>query len=54
MKSIDASDVIKNASTLCNLFVEIIDWVRPSNIVHVVIDNVANYVALGRLIHENT
>ena len=52
VKSIDASNVIKNASTLCNLFVDVIEWVGPSNIVHVVTDNAANYVAAGKLIHE--
>ena len=52
VKSIDASNVIKNASTLCNLFVEVIEWVGSNNIVHLVTDNAANYVAVGRLIHK--
>lgn len=52
VKSIDASDMVKNATTLLNLFVDVIEWVGPDNIVHVVTDNAANYVAAGRLIHE--
>lgn len=52
MKSVDASDVVKDTLTLCNLFSEVIDWVGPENVVHVVTDNAANYVAAGRLLHE--
>ncbi|WCJ24686.1 hAT transposon superfamily [Euphorbia peplus] len=52
MADVDASDVVKDAATLCYLFSEAIEWVGSSNIVHVVTDNAANYVAVGRLIHE--
>ncbi|XP_057452499.1 uncharacterized protein LOC130744326 [Lotus japonicus] len=39
VKSVDASNVVKDAGTLCNLFSEVIDWVGPANVVHVVTDN---------------
>lgn len=52
VKSVDASNVVKDAGTLCNLFSEVIDWVGPANVVHVVTDNAANYVAAGKLIHD--
>lgn len=52
VKSVDASDAVKDAPTLFKLFQEIIEWVGPSNIVHMVTDNGANYVAAGRLVNE--
>ncbi|XP_072074146.1 uncharacterized protein [Arachis hypogaea] len=52
VKSVDASSMVKNASHLCTLFSEVIKWIGPNNIVHVVTDNVANYVAAGRLINR--
>ncbi|XP_028103737.1 uncharacterized protein LOC114302858 [Camellia sinensis] len=52
VKSVDASDVVKDAPLLFKLFEEIIEWVGASNIVHMVIDNGANYVAAGRLVSE--
>ncbi|XP_025702569.1 uncharacterized protein [Arachis hypogaea] len=52
VKTVDASDVIKTANALFNLFADVIEWVEPSNIVHVVTDNAANYVSAGKLIHE--
>ncbi|XP_039134542.1 uncharacterized protein LOC120271927 [Dioscorea cayenensis subsp. rotundata] len=52
VKSVDASDILKDATNLCNLFMEIIEWVGPDNVVHLVTDNASNYVAAGRLIHE--
>ncbi|XP_025692735.1 uncharacterized protein LOC107484546 [Arachis duranensis] len=42
----------KNASSLCDLFSEVIEWIGPDNIVHVVTDNATNYVAAGRLINK--
>ncbi|XP_020988179.1 uncharacterized protein LOC110276029 [Arachis duranensis] len=45
VKSIDASSMVKNASSLCDLFSEVIEWIGPDNIVHVVTDNARNYVA---------
>ncbi|XP_020970323.1 uncharacterized protein LOC110268475 [Arachis ipaensis] len=52
VKSVDASNMLKNASSLCDLFLEVIEWIGPDNIVHVVTDNAANYVVAGRLINK--
>ncbi|XP_039128888.1 uncharacterized protein LOC120265020 [Dioscorea cayenensis subsp. rotundata] len=52
VKSVDASDILKDATNLFNLFMEIIEWVGPDNVVHLVTDNASNYVVAGRLIHE--
>ncbi|XLU50464.1 hypothetical protein S245_045278, partial [Arachis hypogaea] len=45
VKSIDASSMVKNASLLCHLFSKVIEWIGPNDVVHVVTDNAANYVA---------
>ncbi|XLU30649.1 hypothetical protein S245_066715, partial [Arachis hypogaea] len=34
VKSVDASSMVKNASSLCNLFSEVIEWIGLDNIVH--------------------
>ena len=34
------------------LFDEVIKWVGPLNVVHIVIDNATNYVAAGKLISQ--
>ncbi|RYR54385.1 hypothetical protein Ahy_A06g029649 isoform B [Arachis hypogaea] len=52
VKSVDASSMVKNASSLCDLFSEVIEWIGLDNFVHVVTDNAANYVAAGRLISK--
>ncbi|KAL0319669.1 UNVERIFIED_CONTAM: hypothetical protein Sradi_5228400 [Sesamum radiatum] len=52
-KSVDASDVVKDAQALFNLFQEVIEWVGPSNVVHMVTDNGANYVAAGRKVQDH-
>ncbi|KAL8528722.1 hypothetical protein ACS0TY_006249 [Phlomoides rotata] len=52
VKSVDASDIVKDASTLCNLFVELVDWVGAKNIVHFVTDNGANYKVDGVLLND--
>ncbi|XP_039127035.1 uncharacterized protein LOC120263231 [Dioscorea cayenensis subsp. rotundata] len=52
VKSVDTSDILKDATNLCNLLMEIIEWVGPDNVVHLVTDNASNYVAARRLIHE--
>ena len=41
--------MVKDAITLSNLFDEIVTWVGPTNIVHLVTNNFANYVATGRI-----
>ncbi|XP_034674808.1 uncharacterized protein LOC117905996 [Vitis riparia] len=45
VKSVDATNLFQ-------LFDEVIEWVGPLNVVHVVTDNAANYVAAGRLISQ--
>ncbi|XP_031266667.1 uncharacterized protein LOC116125076 [Pistacia vera] len=52
VKSVNASDVVKDAITLCSLFEEIALWVGPNNIVHLVTDNGANYKAAGKLLTD--
>ncbi|KAL0288458.1 UNVERIFIED_CONTAM: hypothetical protein Sradi_7097100 [Sesamum radiatum] len=52
-KSVDAFDVVKDAQALFKLFQEVIEWVGPTNVVHLVTDNGANYVASGRLIQDH-
>ena len=52
MKSIDASEIVKDYTNLFHLFDKIIEWVGLRNIVHMVIDNAENYVAAGRLISQ--
>ena len=42
VKSVDASDIVKDAINLFLLLYEIITWVGPSNMVQMVIDNAAN------------
>eukprot|EP00253_Pinus_taeda_P004357 PITA_04357 len=52
MKSVDASDHIKDARLLCELLDLFIQEVGPSNVVQVITDNVANYVAAGKMLME--
>ncbi|XP_039126919.1 uncharacterized protein LOC120263064 [Dioscorea cayenensis subsp. rotundata] len=52
IKSVDASDMISDSSTLCNLFAEIVEIIGWKNVVHVVTDNAANYKAAGRLLND--
>ena len=35
VKSIDASDAENNANTLFHMFSEVVEWVGPSNVVHI-------------------
>ncbi|XP_031280662.1 uncharacterized protein LOC116139133 [Pistacia vera] len=52
IKSVEASDVVKDAFTLFKLFKEMALWVGPNNIVHVVTDNGANFKAARRMLSE--
>ncbi|KAF1895824.1 hypothetical protein Lal_00037940 [Lupinus albus] len=45
VRSVDASDVVKDARTLCNLFIELVEFVGVTSVVHLVTDNAANYKA---------
>ena len=47
VKSVDASDIVKDATNLFLLFDEVIEWMGPLNVVHIVTDNATNYVAAG-------
>ena len=51
-KSIGASDIVKDVKTLCDMFLEVIKWVGPENVVHVVTDNAVNYFKTGGMIHD--
>ncbi|XP_054808627.1 uncharacterized protein LOC129310731 [Prosopis cineraria] len=48
IKSVDASDIVKNAQNLCNLFMDMVAFAGADNVVHLVTDNAANYKAAGR------
>ncbi|KAF1869270.1 hypothetical protein Lal_00020947 [Lupinus albus] len=52
VRSVDASDVIKDSKTLCNLFIELVEFVGVTNVVHLVTDNAANYKAGGAMSNE--
>ncbi|PKU77311.1 hypothetical protein MA16_Dca016878 [Dendrobium catenatum] len=52
LKSVDASDITKDATTLCSLFAEVVEWVGPESVVQIVTDNAANYKKAGQLLHE--
>ncbi|KAJ9552901.1 hypothetical protein OSB04_016946 [Centaurea solstitialis] len=50
IKSIDASDVVKNAEQLFMMLDEMVEEVGEENVVQVVTDNASAYVAVGRLL----
>lgn len=52
MKSVDASAHIKDVHTLCELLDLFIQEVGPNNVVQVITDNAANYVAAGKMLME--
>ncbi|CAL0316548.1 unnamed protein product [Lupinus luteus] len=52
IKSVDASYAFKIADLLFKLFKEVVMYVGAENIVHIVRDNAANYVAAGRLLER--
>ncbi|KAF1862627.1 hypothetical protein Lal_00013388 [Lupinus albus] len=47
LESVDASHDSKTADLLFKLFKEVVMYVGPENIIHIVTDNAANYVAAG-------
>ncbi|XP_073107332.1 uncharacterized protein [Elaeis guineensis] len=53
LKSVDASDTSKTADMLYKLFKEIVMSVGFENVVHVVTDNAANYVAAGKKLEQD-
>ena len=52
LKSIDVSDQVKNAENLCNMLDEVVIEVGVANVIQIVTDNAAAYVAAGRLLME--
>ncbi|XP_054824760.1 uncharacterized protein LOC129322470 [Prosopis cineraria] len=52
IKSVDASDIVKDAQNLCNLFMDMVAFAGANNIVNLVTDNAANYKAAGRLLND--
>nr|XP_029154502.1 uncharacterized protein LOC114927741 [Arachis hypogaea] len=52
LKSVDASHISKTAEALFKLLRDVVLFVGPENVVHVVTDNAANYVAAGRLLES--
>ncbi|XP_019447315.1 PREDICTED: uncharacterized protein LOC109350538 [Lupinus angustifolius] len=52
IKSVDASHASKTADMLFKLFKEVVMHVGHENIVHIVTDNAANYVVVGRLLEK--
>nr|XP_010911737.1 uncharacterized protein LOC105037815 [Elaeis guineensis] len=53
LKSVDASDTSKIADMLYKLFKEIVISVGFENMVHVVTDNAANYVVVGKKLEQD-
>jgi hypothetical protein len=52
LKTVDVSDVSKTARLLYQLFREVVLYIGVENIVYMVNDNAANYIAAGRLLME--
>ncbi|XP_057757176.1 uncharacterized protein LOC130976341 [Arachis stenosperma] len=50
LKSVDVFNVSKTADALFKLIRDVVLFVGPENVVHIVTDNAANYVAAGRLL----
>ncbi|XP_031270523.1 uncharacterized protein LOC116128897 [Pistacia vera] len=53
VKSVNASDVVKDTGTLLKMFEEVALWIGPNSIVHFVSDNGSNYKAIGSLVSKN-
>jgi hypothetical protein len=47
---VDASAHVKDATLLCELLDGFIQEIGPQNVVQVIMDNIANYVVVGRLL----
>jgi hypothetical protein len=52
LKSVDASDQVKDANLLFCLLDEVVEEVGVQNVVQVITDNAANYVVAGRMLEE--
>ena len=52
LRSVDASDKVKDAALLFELLDEIIQEVGEQNVVQVIIDNASNYVLAGKMLES--
>ena len=52
LKSVDASDQVKDAQLLFHLFDEVVMEVGVENVVQVITDNASNYVAVRKMLEE--
>ena len=52
LKSVDASDKVKDGHLLFQLLDEVIEDVGVANVVQIITDNASNYVLAGRLLEE--
>ena len=52
LKSVDASDQVKDAQLLFHLLDEVVVEVGIQNVVQVITNNASNYVAAGRMLEE--
>lgn len=52
LKSVDASDKVKDGQLLFQLLDEVIEEVGVANVVQVITDNASNYVLAGKLLEE--
>ena len=52
IKSVDASAHIKDAAMICELIDRFIRGIGVQNVVQVITDNAANYVAAGKMLME--
>ncbi|XP_059063100.1 uncharacterized protein LOC131079406 isoform X2 [Cryptomeria japonica] len=52
LKSVDASNKVKNAETLARMLEHVVMEVGVENVVQIIIDNAATYVSAGRILQE--
>ncbi|XP_019433521.1 PREDICTED: uncharacterized protein LOC109340313 [Lupinus angustifolius] len=52
VRFVDASDVVKDARILCNLFIELLEFIGVANVVHLINDNVSYYKATRAMLNE--
>jgi hypothetical protein len=52
LKSVDASDQVKDAHLLFRLLDEVVEEMGVQNVVKIITNNVSNYVVVGRMLEE--
>jgi len=52
VKFVEAYDIVKNVQTLCNLFVELVEFAGSNNVLHFVTNNADNYKIARRLLND--